>query len=400
MQIRKALLNSEQGMVLVISLLILALLIGAGVGAIVSTQTDLKTSSNLKTATLAFYIAEAGIERAKYELSGSKTFNSALAGADGNKSNTSDNGILSFGSSVSFGGGTYAVTVTDNSDGDSDSWADADNKIYISSTGTYGSSTRTIKVLVTKANLDFNAALSIVDDQCEIHQGGSATVTGLNYTYNPQNQNNPTRVSAGPDVNGIARNCTNNPNDAANTNVDYINQPNGITGKSGTTPDMTTDLGGLTSSSIQSVWRDLRSSADITYSGSTTISGNQTLGTRDSPKIIYANDSLKIAGTVTGVGILIVDKDFEVTGNFTFEGIVLIGACDPAIKTDCSGRLKDAGNAKIYGATALANPTSSHSEESRVDKMQGNNSFYYSTYAIDLAMRKTFRSLAWQEISN
>src|SRR3989338_6441996 len=144
MKARRTVLNNEKGVILVISLLILALLLGAGVGAIVSTQTDLKTSSNLKTATMAFYIAEAGVERAKSEISGSTTFNSALAGADGSKSNTSDNGILSFGSSVYFGGGTYAVSVTDNSDGDSDSWADADNKVYISSTGTYGSSTRTI----------------------------------------------------------------------------------------------------------------------------------------------------------------------------------------------------------------------------------------------------------------
>ena len=60
----KAILKDERGVVMVISLLILALLVGAGVGAIVSTQTDLKTSGNVKTATQAFYIAEGGLQRA------------------------------------------------------------------------------------------------------------------------------------------------------------------------------------------------------------------------------------------------------------------------------------------------------------------------------------------------
>ena len=386
MGVVRKVLDDERGMILVISLLILALLLGAGVGAIVSMQTDLKTSSNLKTATMAFYLAEAGVERAKSEISGSKTFNSALAGADGNKSNTSDNGILSFGSSVSFGGGTYAVSVTDNSDGDSDSWADADNKVYINSTGTYGTSSRTIRVLVTKASMGFNGAINVVDEKCETEQGGSATVTGLDYTYNPSNQNNPTRAS-GPDVHAIARSCT--------TNNDQINKPSQITGVGGSTPDITSDIGSLTLSGLQSTRSDLISMADITYSGSTNLTGNQTLGTRTSPQITYANDSLKIVGNVTGVGFLIVNNDFEVSGNFTFEGIILVGIC-----STCPGRIHGTGNAKIYGATVLANPTSSHSEEAEIDDMTGNSAFYYSTYAIEMAIRRTFRNLAWQEISN
>lgn len=384
MQSVRKLLNDQRGMVLVISLLILALLLGAGVGAIVSTQTDLKTSSNLKTTTQAFYLAEAGIERAKSEIAGSKSFNSVLAGADGSKTSTGDNGILSFGSSVSFAGGTYEVSVTDNDDGDRDSWADADNKVYISSKGTYGSSTRTIKALVTKASMDFNGAMNVVDDQCETEQGGSAAVTGDDYTYNPSNQNNPTRAS-GPDVHAIARSCT--------TNNDDNKKPDQLTGVGSSTPDISSDIGSLTLSGLQSMRDDLISMADVTYHGSTNLN-NAILGTRTTPQITYIDDSVTIQGTTSGVGFLIVNNDFEVKGNFTFEGIILVGICPT-----CPGRIKGTGNAKIYGATILANPTSSHSGESRIEGMTGNSSFYYSTYAIDLAIRKTFRSLAWQEIS-
>ena len=56
----KELLNSERGMMLVVTLLVLSLLLGVGAGAIVSTQRNLKTSSNLKRGTQAFYLAEAG----------------------------------------------------------------------------------------------------------------------------------------------------------------------------------------------------------------------------------------------------------------------------------------------------------------------------------------------------
>jgi len=61
-------LKNERGIVLVITLLILSLLIGAGTGAIVSTQMDLKTSGNLKTGTQAFYNALAGLNHAWQEL--------------------------------------------------------------------------------------------------------------------------------------------------------------------------------------------------------------------------------------------------------------------------------------------------------------------------------------------
>ena len=67
----KKLVKSERGIVLVITLLILTLLIGAGTGAIVSTQMDLKTSGNLKTGTQAFYNALAGLNHARQELADS-----------------------------------------------------------------------------------------------------------------------------------------------------------------------------------------------------------------------------------------------------------------------------------------------------------------------------------------
>jgi hypothetical protein len=379
----KHLLEDSHGMAMVIIVFIVSILLTFTGASLLFSQLDLKITSNYKTGTSAFHTADAGIESAKAEVS-SKSFDSVLAGADGNKSSTSDNGILSLGASVAFNGGAYEVRVTDNDDGDGDVWHDTDGKVYITSTGRSSGSTRVVKILVSRANLDFNAAITVLDEKCETHQGGSATVTGLDYTYNPAQQNNPIRAN-GPDVHAIARSCT--------TIEDDINKPNQITG-TGSTPDITSDIGSLTLASLRSLRDDLISRADIIYHGSTNLNGG-TLGTREEPKITYVDDTLVLEGNVTGAGFLIVDKDFEIKGNFTFEGIILVGICPT-----CPGRMKGTGNGKVYGAMVLANPTSSHDEEARLEDMTGNSSIYYSTYGIGLALNRSFKTIGWQELMN
>lgn len=100
METFKKLMANERGVILVISLLILALLIGAGVGAIVSMQTDFRTSGNLKTGAQALYIADAGVERGKHWL------NANL-----------DSGPFPTTVNESFGAGSYSVTISNPSSG-------------------------------------------------------------------------------------------------------------------------------------------------------------------------------------------------------------------------------------------------------------------------------------------
>src|SRR5918996_4182419 len=59
----------ERGMVLVNSLLLLSLLLTVGVGARIMLQSDFKILTNLRGSTEAFYVADAGIEWGKYEIS-------------------------------------------------------------------------------------------------------------------------------------------------------------------------------------------------------------------------------------------------------------------------------------------------------------------------------------------
>lgn len=86
---------------LLVALMVVALLGAAGLGALLSTQNDLRTSANLRSAAQAFYISEAGIHHAWQELAdndGVKDFAQLLGGGP----------VLLF-SNVGFAGGSYTV---------------------------------------------------------------------------------------------------------------------------------------------------------------------------------------------------------------------------------------------------------------------------------------------------
>jgi hypothetical protein len=69
---------NERGMVLFVCLTLLALLTALAVAALVSVRNDFKVSSNLRAGTAAFYLADAGIEWAKGQLSRTTTNPPAL----------------------------------------------------------------------------------------------------------------------------------------------------------------------------------------------------------------------------------------------------------------------------------------------------------------------------------
>ena len=101
-------LTAESGTILVICLMIIALLIGAGVAAIVSVQTDLKSSANLGKGTRAFYIAEGGLNHALSELQ------SRAGGANFDRVMTMRAGAVIVANG-NFAGGTYTVTRLESS---------------------------------------------------------------------------------------------------------------------------------------------------------------------------------------------------------------------------------------------------------------------------------------------
>jgi Tfp pilus assembly protein PilX len=138
---RDRILRNEKGMVLAVTLMLIAVLVLLGTTAVMTITTDLKIAGNYRSSTQAFYIAEAGLEAARNQLrtaieasaldskvvisnllDGRKGANSALSDST-NILNFYDSGAfvtddVPYIAQTSFGSGTYRVYLTnDGTDG-------------------------------------------------------------------------------------------------------------------------------------------------------------------------------------------------------------------------------------------------------------------------------------------
>ncbi len=143
-----------------------------------------------------------------------------------------------------------------------------------------------------------------------------------------------------------------------------------------TIPD-TTDWLGLT--------EDFIFSADTILTTGTYSSGSE-FGTADCPIITYCNGSVDFTDA-TGYGIMIINGDINLSGNFNYYGVVIVYG-------QSTIRCQAIGNNSIYGGTILVGDNVSIAS-------QGNAEFYYSWKAIQLGQLKLkssrFEILSWLE---
>ncbi|MFQ5849175.1 MAG: PilX N-terminal domain-containing pilus assembly protein [Candidatus Binatia bacterium] len=375
-------LGNERGFVLVISLLILALLIAAGLGAIVSTQTDLKISSNIKTATQAFYIAEAGLHRALRNLN---KVNNWIGGL----SDTSN----AFSGENTLGSGTYVVQVFENDP--------TPGSVKTISTGniTGTNSSSTVEAVLTPqfypvlnyatfncGNLELEGGVNDVISGGDVFVGGNIELESSNHIQNGNafatgkieikgasgitggnasaNGNIELDSSAVPNVGGNA---------TAGGNISGAGTVTGTTSQN-VSPDPVTDqcVGtNLANIAITSdVIQNFRSNAtttingnydpgsNITLTGIVHITGNFELSTAAtfSGNVVFIVDgNAEIAGSVTSnppgstVTFLVPTGNFEVEGggNFTIDGVLHVGTVDP------DGSNRTGGNVEVDGGSSL-----------------------------------------------
>lgn len=219
---RKNLVNNN-GSSLFLVLVMIIILSMLGITSISKSSRDIKISSNYKKSIQAMYIAEAGIESAMAEITLSP-LNETLDGVDDSKGYSSvdeDNGILSFGPNVAFGGGHFNVKVTDNDDGDSDPWTDNDCMAIVTSTGTASDlSRKKIEVIfkqVKSGGTELNAAVmangpvetsgTLIIDGREHDLDGNLDGTGSDGVYAISTKSTYSRAGnsriGGVDVSGI-----------------------------------------------------------------------------------------------------------------------------------------------------------------------------------------------------
>ncbi len=352
-------LRDQQGIVLVTSLLILALLIAAAIGAVVSVQSDFKTSGNLKTSTQAFYVAEAGIEWAKQKI---------------HDHGANPPNPIGGSHALSLGSFTVSFLSPIKKNG-------LVGTIQVRSTGTVQGSSATIDALIAKVYELSPGAISLTGR--EAHStfiGDSFLVDGRD--YDP--------ASGGIAPGSKAKLAISVADGALEEQVKgalAVEQRDNITGKGGGLPSVGRSES-LSSDDIAKLADDLCGTATekIPVEGSLSVSGKTAWGTRAAPELrcVYGalgqGGRISIEGSLSGAGVLIVkDANLVVNGSFLWEGLILVSGVYVGFRTDGTAKKE------IFGAVLVNERGTDSGEGTEELKLQGDVRVRYSSSALSRA---------------
>ena len=355
----KRLLDDERGVVLVISLLILTLLMGAGAGTSALVQTDLKISRNLKNGTQAFYLAEAGVEWAKQHIK-----------------DTATNPPYPTGTTRSLSPGTFTVFFKDPT-----KVTRLKSTITVQSTGQLGESSSIGQALLTKTYEIADAALGIRGDGLDMRfKGKSFLVDGRDYDPATQQLVSGAKARFGISVSSL---------EAKKKVIDELSsqQANHVVGKGAAAPSVEkTDF--LSSAETARIADGLCNAPgaivqDIDSSGTFTISGDTTYGTRESPGLYCFNgladsgDRVDVGGNFNGAGIFIVrNADLVASGSLLWEGLIIVSG------TNVGFRVKGKGDKEIFGSLMINERGTDDGIRTEEIKLQGAVKLRYSRSAL------------------
>jgi len=390
-------IDNEQGMALILALMILLTLTGLVLAFLSASAFEPQISRNHSETVRARYVAEAGIEYAYDSLASNVgSWNSYLVGAtcaQGAVLGVVDATLPGLGTAH----GTFTVKIrndcklgddkvtgvaVDTSLGSCDPAApgdathDGNCKLIVTSNGTIGTTTRTVSVVVSKAApLPINGALAFPGSQADVSMP-SVAIDGRD-TKIADRPGIPT--GAGPAVYGIAVNgglpalaSRLETVLASGARTDVLGRDR--TGASATARggNAIQADGALTSQAIADFVDAARSTADVTINASpgsgssltnvgstcaTDTDSSTCWGTSTHPKIVYVRGalsgagrytSLSLTGTNAGTGILIVENSvMEISGSFRWNGPIIATGRDVGI------RFRGNGSQVVYGAAIV-----------------------------------------------
>lgn len=396
METLRKLLANERGMILVISLLILALLLGAGVGAIVSTQTDLKTSSNLKNGKQAFYLAEAGVNRALQQMAngdGTNDFSTVSTAT----------GTTTLFSNESLGQGSYTVTAQVVS-------GSSPVRVKVTSTG-----------CVPAANpCSSGNSQVVIEAQFKAYSigpppgtitlvGSSASFAGGNSNAKELNGNEATGCGSTPSKPVVA--VTDGASKTAvQAEINAKRPDTFVTSYAGGKTDDIVASGEV--ANIQNTFgfdytsvTDLESLMDRVQRGANEVvasGGTPTnLGSVGSEKIVFVDGDLTL-GSGSGAGILAVKGNLSMHGNVSYTGLILV--IGKGYMTRSGG-----GNGQLKGATIVAKVVGPDNIYGTADDVigstptadtsgGGNSDYLYCSTVIDRAFSRLLTQVNWKEV--
>ena len=434
----RTLVDNERGVALVMAIMILLTLTGLVLAFLSVSAFEPQISRNQSDTARARYVADAGIEYAYDTLATNiNTWNNYLVGAT-----CTTGAVLGTANSTLPGlpatDGTFTVRVrNDCKAGDNkftgvavetggNATNDTNNKLIVTSTGTFAGTTKTITIVITKTIVPtINAALAFPGIQADVNFNGSAFVIDGRDTLMSNTPGTPTGTHNA--VYGISVNGSLPILETQVENALANNQTNDVRGRdetSSTNPPATTRGANtvqsdstLTSQMVTDFAAVLKQHADImintssghTYSirdigggtGAPTCSSNWSSstcwGSTTKPKIVYINGtldnlntqytSLDVAGTSEGTGILVIENgNTDINGNFRWNGPIITTGKNVGL------RYRGGGNQGVYGAT-IVNELHNDGSTNLEGDIRGNANLLYSREALDLVQNLLSRRL-------
>ena len=333
----RTLFADQRGIVLYSSLMLLALIMAVGVQAIVSTQSNFQTSSNLRSENVAFYISEAGIEWSKNELA-----------------RTTAHPPPALSSSSTISSGTFSVATISNV-----AVSPLMSNTVIRSTGKFASSSQIVQAELIKRSLLADAALGLRGNASHLmFVGNDFSISGLDH--------DPATGKPIPNVRPYAGISVSNA--AIKEQIETALEPDQLSRISGTDRQDATiaETENLATEAIVRLADELCSAENsqlTEIAADTTLSlADQQWGNRSVPKLhclngtLGAGDSVAALSNSSGAGILVArNADLVLEGGFRWEGLIIITGSRASLK------ISDAGIKEIIGGLII-NETGPHSE--------------------------------------
>jgi Tfp pilus assembly protein PilX len=359
MTAKRKLICDKAGMVLFSALLVVSALMVAGMGAWIAIQNDYKITTNLRQATAVFYLADAGIEWAKQQIS--QTAIHPPRPADQVQR-------FSFGTfSVVYLSSTPVTPLT--------------AKIVIRSTGASGISSQTVQAQIVKAYDLADGAIGLRASETTVSlSGNSFLVSGFDY--------DPT--SGAPVAGAKPRSAISSSSAALRAQIDAALLPTlksgNVMGGENNTAVSQSDL--IPSPIITRLGEELcraphAATTAIPVGGTLSVAG-ETWGSQAAPQLRCIEglsgpgDSVTVGGKFSGVGILVVrNAELVADSAFRWEGLIIVTG------TGVGFRVVEEENKEVYGAIMINETGSVAATTPTILALQGAIKVFYSRSALD-----------------
>lgn len=362
----KNLLANSRGVALTVVIFTVAILFTLTGATLLFSGLDLKMTSTLKTGTIALQVADTAVQHALAVIPAGTTFP---------YSSTTE--IVPLTPHPTISGFSYSVTAV-NTTGNSQAIL----------TATAAGPNGTKKVVVAYVGRG-SFGLGAVSMPGSPAANTETDFSGDSFSINGNDSCNAAPAAPGMVVtdSALATEITNN------TTTDGGLEPSQMDNLigAGGTPSVVT-IPALSQSVSQMAQAYLDLSHTVVEGGN--FSSNDTWGTSGSPRITRITGNAQIQGTVEGYGVLIVEGALDVSGNFTFHGLVIA-------RGDI--QVQFTGNAGIYGSLVIGEST--NLDPNLELDVRGNANIRYDSCALASAdswvpLPKAARLVAWQEKLN